>query len=101
MSKSMAIEPASERIRVNTICPADGATGLIEAFMGMPDTPESRKNFIATIPMRRPLTPCERARAAAFLPSQDAEFITRIEFLVEEFALSRMLARPASRMRAR
>ena len=83
MSKSMAVELGPDGIRVNAICPVMGATGLLEAFMGMPDTPENRKKFIATIPLGRLSDPKDIARAAVFLASDDAEFITGIEFPVD------------------
>ena len=37
-SKSLAVELAPWHIRVNAICPVIGETGLLEAFMGVPDT---------------------------------------------------------------
>lgn len=83
MSKSLAVELGADNIRVNAICPVMGATGLLEAFMGMPDTPENRKKFIATIPMGRLSTPLDIAKAAVFLASDDAEFITGVEFPVD------------------
>ena len=42
LSRSMAVELAPDRIRVNCVAPVIGATGLLEAFMGTPDTPENR-----------------------------------------------------------
>jgi 3-oxoacyl-[acyl-carrier protein] reductase len=83
LTKSMAVELAPENIRVNAICPVMGATGLIEQFMGMPDTPENRKKFVATIPMGRLSTPWDIARAAVYLASEDAAFITGVEFPVD------------------
>jgi len=83
MSKSLAVELGADNIRVNAICPVMGATGLLEQFMGMPDTPENRKKFIATIPMGRLSTPLDIAKAAVFLASDDAEFITGVEFPVD------------------
>lgn len=83
MSKSLAVELAPDRIRVNVICPVMGATGLLEAFMGMPDTPENRAKFIATIPLGRLSEPRDIARAAVYLASDDAEFITGVEFPVD------------------
>jgi NAD(P)-dependent dehydrogenase (short-subunit alcohol dehydrogenase family) len=38
VSKSMALELAPDRIRVNCVAPVMGATGMLEAFMGLPDT---------------------------------------------------------------
>ena len=83
MSKSLAVELAPDNIRVNVICPVMGATGLLELFMGMPDTPENRKKFLATIPLGRLSTPLDIAKAAVFLASDDAEFITGVEFPVD------------------
>ena len=83
MSKSLAVELGPDNIRVNAICPVMGATGLLESFMGMPDTPENRKKFIATIPMGRLSEPRDIARAAVYLASDDAEFITGVEFPVD------------------
>ena len=83
MSKSLAVELGPDNIRVNAICPVMGATGLLEAFMGMPDTPENRQKFIATIPLGRLSDPKDIARAAVYLASDDAEFITGVEFPVD------------------
>lgn len=83
LSKSMAVELGPDKIRVNVICPVMGATGLLESFMGMPDTPENRQKFIATIPLGRLSEPKDVARAAVYLGSDDAEFITGIEFPVD------------------
>jgi 3-oxoacyl-[acyl-carrier protein] reductase len=83
MSKSLAVELGPDNIRVNAICPVMGVTGLLESFMGMPDTPENRKKFLATIPLGRLSTPLDIARAAVYLASDDAEFITGVEFPVD------------------
>ena len=83
MSKSLAVELGPDNIRVNAICPVMGATGLLESFMGMPDTPENRKKFIATIPLGRLSDPLDIARAAVYLASDDAAFITGVEFPVD------------------
>lgn len=83
LSKSMAVELAPNRIRVNAICPVIGATGMLELFMGAPDTPENRAKFIATIPLGRLSEPRDVANAAVFLASDEAEFITGVEFPVD------------------
>ncbi len=83
LSKSLAVDLAPDGIRVNVICPVMGATGLLESFMGMPDTPENRKKFIATIPLGRLSEPKDIARAAVYLGSDDAEFISGVEFPVD------------------
>ncbi|MCY1299341.1 4-formylbenzenesulfonate dehydrogenase TsaC1/TsaC2 [compost metagenome] len=53
-----------------------GATALLEEFMGMPDTPENRAKFLATIPMGRMSTPQDVANACLYLASDEAAFIT-------------------------
>lgn len=83
LSKSLAVELGPDNIRVNAICPVMGATGMLELFMGMPDTPENRKKFISTIPLGRLSEPRDIARAAVYLASDDADFITGVEFPVD------------------
>lgn len=78
MTKSMAVELAPDRIRVNAIAPVIGATGLLETFMGQPDTPEIRAKFMASIPLGRFSLPSDHAAAALFLASDEAEFITGV-----------------------
>jgi 3-oxoacyl-[acyl-carrier protein] reductase len=78
MTKSMAAEFAPDRIRVVAVNPVIGETGLLEKFMGTPDTPENRKKFLATIPLGRMSTPKDVANAALFLVSDEAEFLTGV-----------------------
>jgi 3-oxoacyl-[acyl-carrier protein] reductase len=83
LSKSMAVELAPDNIRVNCVAPVMGATGLLEAFMGLPDTPENREKFIATIPMGRLSDPTDIAKACLYLASDDASFITGVVLEVD------------------
>lgn len=83
LSKSMAVELGPDGIRVNAICPVMGETGLLEKFMGVPDTPENRARFLATIPLGRLSRPSDVANAALFLASDAAEFISGVEFPVD------------------
>ncbi|HSQ80327.1 MAG TPA: SDR family oxidoreductase [Casimicrobiaceae bacterium] len=83
LSKSMAVELGPDNIRVNAICPVMGATGMLELFMGVPDTPENRARYIATIPLGRMSQPADVAAAALWLASDAARFITGIELPVD------------------
>ncbi|ACL56057.1 SDR family oxidoreductase [Methylobacterium nodulans] len=83
MSKSLAVELAPWKIRVNALCPVMGETGLLEAFMGLPDTPENRAKFIATIPLGRLSRAEDIAATALFLASDEAEFLTGIEMPID------------------
>jgi 3-oxoacyl-[acyl-carrier protein] reductase len=75
LSKAMAIELASDRIRVNCIAPVAGETPLLATFMGE-DTPEKRAAFRATVPWGRLSTPADIANAALFLCSDEADMVT-------------------------
>ena len=83
MSRSLAVELAPDNIRVNCIAPVMGATALLEQFMGVPDTPENREKFIATIPMGRMSQPRDIANAALYLGSDEADFITGVVLEVD------------------
>lgn len=83
LSKSMAVELGGDNIRVNAICPVMGATGMLELFMGAPDTPENRAKFVGTVPLGRFCRPSDVAAAALYLASDAAEFITGVEFPVD------------------
>lgn len=83
LSRSMAAELAPDRIRVNCVAPVMGATGLLEQFMGVPDTPENRAKFVATIPMGRMSSPKDVANACLYLASDEAEFITGVVLEVD------------------
>ena len=78
MTKSLAVELAPDHIRVCGIAPVMGVTGLLEQFMGVPDTPQNREKFIATIPLGRLSEPRDIANAALYLGSDEAEFITGV-----------------------
>ncbi len=78
LSKSMAVELAPWHIRVNAIAPVIGETALLEAFMGVPDTPENRARFIATIPLGRMSKPSDIANACLYLASDEASMVTGI-----------------------
>ncbi|MEM6422289.1 MAG: SDR family oxidoreductase, partial [Pseudomonadota bacterium] len=78
MSRSLAAELAPDGIRVNCIAPVIGATGMLETFMGLPDTPENRAKFVATIPLGRMSAPDDIAHAALYLASDEAAFVTGV-----------------------
>jgi 3-oxoacyl-[acyl-carrier protein] reductase len=78
MTQCMAVELAPENIRVNAVCPVMGATGLLEQFMGMPDTPENRTKFLASIPLGRMSKPSDIANACVWLAEDASSFITGV-----------------------
>jgi 3-oxoacyl-[acyl-carrier protein] reductase len=83
LTKSMAAELAPKKIRVCAINPVMGETGMLEQFMGMPDTPENRKAIEATIPLGRMSRPADVANAALFLAEPASEFLTGVALEVD------------------
>jgi 3-oxoacyl-[acyl-carrier protein] reductase len=83
LSKSMAVELAPDGIRVNGIAPVMGETGLLESFMGVPDTPENRAKFVGTIPLGRMSRASDIANACVYLASDEAEFLTGVVLPVD------------------
>jgi 3-oxoacyl-[acyl-carrier protein] reductase len=75
MTKSLAIELAPDRIRVNAICPGPGDTPMLAIFVGG-DSPEARAAFLSSIPLGRLTSPLDIANAMVFLASDEASFIT-------------------------
>ena len=82
ISKSMAVELAPDRIRVNAVCPVIGETGLTAEFMGG-DSPELRKRFVDTIPLGRMSRPRDIAAACVFRASDEAVFFTGVALEVD------------------
>ncbi len=83
LTKSLAAELAPRNIRVNAINPVIGETGMIEQFMGLPDTPENRAKFTAGIPLGRFSKPSDIANAALFLADPASAFITGVAIEVD------------------
>jgi 3-oxoacyl-[acyl-carrier protein] reductase len=75
LTKTMAVEFAPDRIRVNCICPSAGDTGMMLSSLGE-DTPERRARVLGTIPLGRFATPEDVANMAAFLSSDEASYLT-------------------------
>ncbi len=83
MSRSLAVELAPDNIRVCAVAPVMGETALLETFMGLPDTPENRAKFVATIPLGRMSKPSDVTSAVLYLASDEAEFLTGLVMEVD------------------
>lgn len=81
-TRSMAVELAPAKIRVNALNPVAGETPLLKTFMGE-DTPEIRARLLATIPLGRFSTPADMGNAACFLCSDEASMITGVAMEVD------------------
>jgi 3-oxoacyl-[acyl-carrier protein] reductase len=78
ISMCMAAELAADNIRVNSVCPVIGETGLVEEFMGMKNTKANREKFLAGIPLGRMSAPADVANACLWLAEDASSFITGI-----------------------
>jgi NAD(P)-dependent dehydrogenase (short-subunit alcohol dehydrogenase family) len=73
MTKSAALEAASSGVRINAVAPGPIETGMLNRFTG---TAESKASLLKTVPLGRVGDPADIARAAFFLASEKASFIT-------------------------
>jgi len=74
LTKAMALDHASEKIRVNCICPAIVETELVkDLFSGAPEMEKARKE---TLPLGRFGQPADVAELAVFLASDDSAWMT-------------------------
>ena len=82
LTRSAAIEYASEGLRINSISP-----GLIETEMAIrmkeEDLDYYQKNFVDVIPMKRPGLPLEIAKAVAFLCAGTVDFMTGHNLVID------------------
>ena len=81
LTKTAALEYATQNIRVNAICPGVIWTPMVERFIS--SDPEKRKAFENLEPVRRFGTPEEVAQVALFLASSDSSFCTGALFIVD------------------
>jgi len=73
MTKSAALEAASSSVRINAVAPGPIETGMLNRFTG---TAERKAALLKTVPLGRVGDPADIARAAVFLASEKASFIT-------------------------
>jgi 3-oxoacyl-[acyl-carrier protein] reductase len=81
-TKSMAIELAPDRIRVNAVCPGPADTPMLAAFVGG-DSDAHRAGFLSTIPLGRLCAPDDIANAMVYLASDEAAFVTGVVLEVD------------------
>lgn len=85
LTRQMALQHATEGLRVNAICPADADTPLISNLLGKEGAAlEAAKAELAEpIPMGHLTRPEDVAAAIAYLLSSDSSFITGVSLPVD------------------
>ena len=82
LTRNMAIDYATQGVRVNCLCPGYIETPMT-AVLDDPGFAELRANFVAMHHLGRPGRPEEVAAAALFLASEDASFVTGHALVVD------------------
>lgn len=80
LTRSAALEAASEGVRVNAVAPGPIETPMLNRFVG---SAENKRQFLQTIPLKRAGTPDEVAQTILFLASNKASFITGQSYTVD------------------
>jgi NAD(P)-dependent dehydrogenase (short-subunit alcohol dehydrogenase family) len=84
MTKALALDYASNGVRVNCICPAGVMTPLLEKWILEQDEPEEARRALNDMhPLGRPAYPREIAKVALFLASEQSGFVTGVALPVE------------------
>lgn len=84
MTKGMALDYAKDGIRVNCICPGWVETPLVEDWFNQQKDPQKARAYIYSVhPLGRIATIEEVGRAALFLASSDASFVTGVALPVD------------------
>lgn len=84
LTKSMALDHATDGIRVNCICPGRVETPFVTARLKeYPDPEQAYREMSATQALGRMAKPEEIAHAALYLASEESSFITGTAFLID------------------
>ena len=76
LTRALALDHATERIRINAVCPGEVNTPMLASERTGPVTPEILAALAATVPMQRLAEPEEIARVVVFLASDAASYMT-------------------------
>jgi NAD(P)-dependent dehydrogenase (short-subunit alcohol dehydrogenase family) len=84
LTRGMALDFASDGIRVNAVCPGAIQTGMMEPFLAAePDAEKALTKFGKKIPLQRVGQPEDVAEAVFFLASNAARYITGASLVVD------------------
>jgi glucose 1-dehydrogenase len=80
LTRTLAMELAPDRINVNNIGPGMIATPMTRKAM---EDPERKRRAESRIPWNRPGEPWEVAKLAAYLASEDADYVTGQSYFID------------------
>jgi len=84
MTKAVAIQYAGTGVRCNCVCPGTVESPWVSRLLDEAEDPEKRRaELVARQPLGRLGRPDEVARAAVYLASDDAAFVTGSEFVID------------------
>ena len=84
MTRAIAIDYATDRIRCNCVCPGDMETPMIETYFdGTPDPAAARQEMLAAYPGGRMAQPREVADAVGYLLSKRSSFVNGTSLVVD------------------
>ena len=89
LTRSLALELAPRKIRVNCVCPGIVDTPLTDMFLNLSDDPDAlRIEYAQSNPLQRMADPAEIASSVLFLASDESRFITGTSLVVDGGALA-------------
>jgi NAD(P)-dependent dehydrogenase (short-subunit alcohol dehydrogenase family) len=84
LTRNLAVEYAADRIRVNAVIPGQIESVRTDAYFdSFTDPAEARRRVMSTFPLRRLGTPDDIAKAALYLASDDASWVTGTWLVVD------------------
>jgi NAD(P)-dependent dehydrogenase (short-subunit alcohol dehydrogenase family) len=81
LTRAAASHYGERGIRINALCPGIVMTDMTDTIQAAPDSPSAKR--IARTPLRRGADPAEIARAAAWLCSDEASYLTGVALPVD------------------
>jgi NAD(P)-dependent dehydrogenase (short-subunit alcohol dehydrogenase family) len=84
LSKGLALDLASDHIRVNCVCPGITDTPMLRFHLSQdPDPEETLRERVNRVPLDRVLTPGDIARSVLYLSSEESSGITGTSLIVD------------------
>jgi NAD(P)-dependent dehydrogenase (short-subunit alcohol dehydrogenase family) len=82
-ARTWSVDLKDRKIRVNAVSPGVVITPAYSTLMSDEQIEQYKTNTSATVPLGRPGTPDEIAKAVVFLASDDSSYVTGIELFVD------------------